>query len=67
MIFYHKPFALAAPESRSFEWAPNTENQAANQRSVADSDPEIRLNRLSNHSDSLANEFVLAMIENNLL
>jgi len=51
----------------SLEWASNTENQAANQRFVADSDPGCRLNRLTIRADSLANESALAMIENNLL
>ena len=43
-----------------------SQNQAANQRFVADSDPEFRPNRLTIHSDSLAKESALAMIENNL-
>jgi len=45
----------------------NTENQAANQQFVADSDPEFRLNRLTIRADSLANESALAVIESNPL
>jgi len=67
MIFCHKPSRSPGTAITSREWARNTEKQASNQRFVADSNPEIRLNTLTTHSDSLAKESVVVMIENDLL
>ncbi len=67
MICCNNWFRVSTPESRAFEWVPNTVNQAANQRFVADSDPGFRLHRLTIRADSLANDSALAMIEINPL
>ena len=49
----------------SLEWAPNTVNQAANQRFVADSDPGSRQNRSTIRAESLAKQSGLAMLKYN--